>query len=114
MIARTLFFGLAGTRLVRAALYEKVGEPYRDLVDKYLGPPDAGTEIDLRREKIREYLAEGANCPHCLGFWLTVGCIVTWQRFPIARPLVQGLASAAILSVIVEHYPDFTFEPDDD
>lgn len=115
-LQRTIIAGLAGTRLVRAWRYEEVGEKPREAIMAWLdrpvwqqiapGHPD---EINIRRTAAKEWFAELLDCPHCFGFWLTVGCALGYRN-RLARPVIEALAGAMVLSTIVQWLPGFDFE----
>lgn len=113
MIGRIVLFGLAATRLTRALQFETVGRPFQDRVERFTQPVFHGeTELgslDLDRTVRRERLHDFLTCPHCLGFWITLGIVLAW-RFRPARPIIEALAAATILSAAAEHYPNFTFQ----
>jgi hypothetical protein len=111
-LARLAMFGLAATRLVRAALYETVGNPIQTRLDDLCEPVyrsrmDTGNPIlDVKATVRRERLHKFLTCPHCVGFWVTLGLVVGW-RYRWARPFIEALAASTILSVVAEHYPNY-------
>lgn len=115
---------LAATRLTRAFLFEKIGEPFRNRASKLtqprfemIGEPGDAEMVVLdnaRTLAIKEWFDELINCSHCVGFWFALGCVVA-SRFRPPRPFVRALAAAALHSAIVEHYPEYEpADPDDD
>lgn len=110
MIVTTLIAGLAGARLTRAFTYETIGErlqaPIAEWTDNF--------EVDDQGRVItpgwlleaRSWVRELVDCPYCIGFWLTLACVIG-LRFKVTRPLVIGLAAAALQSAAVDHYPRF-------
>ena len=125
MIQTVIVAGLAGTRLIRAWLYEDIGEPFRDPLEEWsektafhpLEHADGTVEIVVTESQhmliVKSWLNGLITCPHCLGFWATVGCVLA-LRFRVTRPLVLGLAGATILSAFADHYPGFNPEEGDD
>lgn len=108
--------GLAATRLIRAYFHEQIGEIPKKIVDDWTSqiPIQPGTDqIDMRAVKIRQFIGDLTSCPHCLGFWFTVVCVIG-LKIPVARVFVTALAGAMILSAIVDHYPAFDFNWADD
>lgn len=103
-LAQTTICGLAATRLVRAWRYERIGEEPRRRAIEFL---DRNT--NARREWVK-YLLE---CPHCFGFWLTLAVTLLW-RLRLARPLIEALAGAVIVSAFADHYPQFDFGESDE
>jgi len=110
MIQTVIVAGLAGTRLVRAWMYEQIGEPVREPLEDWLakpvfvvGEPDI---IDGPRMNAKAWALDLITCPHCVGVWFTVGCVLA-LRFRVTRPLVLGLAGATIVSAFADHYPRF-------
>jgi len=109
VIARIVLFGLAATRLTRALQFEKIGAPFSDRVERLAHPvldDDGNLDLDstLRRNQLHEFL----TCPHCLGYWITLGIVFAWNVRP-ARPFIEALAAATILSAAAELYPNFDF-----
>lgn len=121
MIQPVIVAGLSGARLTRAWLHEKVGEPFREPIEKWAevnfelhGEPGAADVVvtdSATVVTVKEYVHELVTCPFCIGFWFTFASAVL-LRWTWSRPLVYGLAGAALQSVIVEHYPQF--DPEDD
>lgn len=118
MIGTVIVAGLASTRLVRAWFHETIGEWPKAQIDTWSGR-DASIEVDPDTGEVtvqdaksvaHGYIGELFDCPHCLGFWFTVGCVIA-LRNRVTRPLVLGLAGAVITSAFVEHYPGF--DPDE-
>lgn len=118
MIQTVIVAGLAGTRLVRAWLYEDIGEPFRDPLEdwsekvNYEQVDGALIVTDGRSMLMFKSWVNGLiTCPHCLGahfaFWCVIGL-----RYKITRPLVLGLAAATVLSAFADHYPQFKPEQD--
>jgi len=115
-LQRTIIAGLAGTRLVRAWRYEEVGEkPRKALLDWLDRPvwrtvqPGHPDELNIRATAAKEWAAELFDCPHCLGAHLSIACAIA-LRYKRTRPIVEGLAAAMILSIIVQWMPGFDFE----
>jgi hypothetical protein len=114
VLARTLIAAVGATRLVRAWNYEVVGEAPREALLAKLSEPvvDDHGLVDVDATRRREWLKELAECPHCHGFWVTLTFVVAY-RWRLARPLIEGLAGAMLLSWFVQWYPGFDFsEPD--
>jgi len=110
--ARYLVAGLAATRLVRAWKYEEVGERPREKVLGWLERPvlrKQSDEVDVRATAVKEWFHELLDCPHCLGVYLSIGCSLALGNRR-TRPIVEGLAAAMILSLIVQWMPGFDFE----
>ncbi len=103
---------LAATRLMRAWLFEQVGEPFREPLVEWLEQPviDNGV-VDLRATSAKNWAYDLVTCPHCLGFWTTFVFILAWPFRP-ARRLIEALAGAMLLSWFVDTYP--AFNPDED
>lgn len=118
MITTVIVAGLAGARLTRAWLHETVAEPIRkpiqtwaDKVDFYpVETPEGHTELVVetspRMLEVKSKVDELINCPHCMGYWLTLGCLLA-LRFRLTRPLSMALAGAMIVSTFADHYPAF-------
>lgn len=110
---RLIVAGLAATRLVRAYMFEEIGEPVSERVEKYLDTPVIrNRQIDMRAMSIKGWAKDLVTCPHCLGFWATFAFVIGY-RFRPARAVIEALAGAMILSAIVDLYPDFELEPDE-
>lgn len=120
MKSRTVIAALAATRLVRAWKYEVIGERPRyallDWLDKPVmrqlpvaGHSRATDEVNVPATAVKEWAAELVDCPHCLGVYVSIACVLA-QRFKPTRPIVEGLAAAMILSIIVQWYPGFDFD----
>ena len=120
MIGRAVVAGLAATRLVRAWKYEAIGEFPRAALLDWLNKPvmtkpavagmSRGTDqVDVRRTAVKEWAAELFDCPHCFGTWIAVGCALGLGNRRL-RPVVQGLAGAMVLSIIVQWMPGFDFD----
>lgn len=114
--------GLAGARLVRAYQFETIGEFARTWTNKMTAvnfetigesPFDVVVTDSDRVVAAKTYFDELTGCPHCLGFWLTLGCVLAY-RWRLTRPLVTALAGSMLLSAIVDHYPRFDPHTDDD
>lgn len=103
MIKRVVVCGLAATRLVRAWRYERIGRPWLKSLMGYL---------ERKPSARRDWLEYLITCPHCLGFWFTLLVTLFW-RVRIARPLIEALAGAMIVSAFADHYPQFNFDEDD-
>jgi hypothetical protein len=115
VIARLAVVALAATRLTRAIQHEQIGEPIRTRIDRWLDRPLPGATVapgvvcadDLDAFVRRQWLRDMTDCDHCFGFWIALGVVVAW-RIPPARPVIEALAVAAILSAVVDHYPDWS------
>lgn len=109
-----LISALAATRLVRAYRFEQIGEPIRDAIDEWTSQPvkNSKGQLNVKATKRREWIRDLAECPHCSGFWITLGVVLV-SRVPAARPVVRALAAATILSAFVDHYPNFAFDADE-
>ena len=106
----TVTVGLAAARLTRAWFHDTVGEFARGWVDRWTAPnmsvaDDDPTAVEYhdshRTMVVKDAVDELASCPHCIGFWFAFGCAVL-IRFRLTRPLVVGLAGAAIQSWIAD------------
>jgi hypothetical protein len=113
MIVSVIIAGLAGARLTRAWSYETIGDELQQLVNRQLSHPffielddDGVITSPPWRLRLKDLLHDLFDCPFCIGFWLTLGCVIA-LRFKLTRPLVIGLAAAALQSAIVDHYPGF-------
>lgn len=108
MIIATIIAGLAGARLTRAWSYETIGDHARQPIDRWVAdvPVDDDGWVNPREVQVRDFVDDLVHCPYCIGFWLTLGCVIG-LRFKLTRPLVIGLAAAALQSAIVDHYPGF-------
>jgi hypothetical protein len=118
---RVIIAGLAATRLVRAWKYEAIGERPREAVIDWLerpvmkrdpfvaGQSHSTDEIAIRPTAVKEWVGELVDCPHCLGFWLTVACVYGLRRRRLA-PIIEALAGSLILSMIVQWFPGFDME----
>lgn len=116
MKSRTVVAALAATRLVRAWRYEVIGERPRTALLEWLdkpvlrpvapGHPD---ELNIRATAAKEWAGELVDCPHCLGTWIAIGCSIGLGQRRL-RPVIEGLAAAMILSMIVQWFPGFDFE----
>lgn len=122
MISTVIVAGLAGTRLTRAWLHETIGEPFRhpiqawaEKVDFYPvvnehGHTELVVETSSTMLEVKSKVDELINCPHCMGYWLTLGCLLA-LRFRLTRPLALALAGSMIVSVFADHYP--AYDPTD-
>lgn len=110
---RVVVVALAATRLVRAWKYEQIGEaPYTTVQLWAATPVLDGNIVDVAATRRRVWIGDLFACPHCLGVWVSVALSVLYRPL---RPVIVGLASAALLSAIVDHYPQFDFaDPDGD
>lgn len=108
MIVATIIAGLAGARLTRAWSFETIGEQARTPIDRWVAevPVEDDGSVNMRGVMLRDFVDDLVHCPFCIGFWLTLGCVVG-LRFKLTRPIVLGLAAAALQSAIVDHYPGF-------
>lgn len=107
---RTVIGGLAATRLVRAWKFEQIGEAPSAKIIAWLDEPvTRGTRVIMRPTMLKQWVKDLLECPHCLGFWLTVMCVVALRHRP-ARWFIEGLAGSMILSTIVQWYPGFSYE----
>lgn len=117
MIQTVLIAGLAGARLTRAWLHETIGKPLRKPIEDWSAKtehPD-GEWVILDPPILsatKRYVHELVGCPHCMGFWLTLGCVIAY-RWRATRPLVVALAGATITSAFADHYPGFDLEDAD-
>lgn len=109
LLSRVIVAGLAGERLRRAWQDEVIGEPLRKLIGQWAttSPITDDPKADRRAAATRDFVYELTGCPHCLGFWLTLAAAVG-LRTRIARPIIEALAGAVILSAFVHHYHDGT------
>lgn len=124
MISTMIVAGLAGTRLARAWLHEEVGEPFRQPVEAWaapnfemIGEPGSADMIvtdSATMLTVKNYVDVLITCPHCIGFWFTLGSVIGLRWKP-TRPIVTALAGAMILSAFADHYPGFdpTTDADD-
>lgn len=117
MIVHTLIAGLAGARLTRAWSFEQIGEEIRNPIEQWAQDVEVDengvvttSTVQLR---VKAFIDDLVACPYCVGFWLTLGCVIA-LRFKPTRPLVIGLAAAAIQSAAVDHYPGFDHEEGDE
>lgn len=103
----TVIVALAATRLIRAWNHETIFEVPSRAVQTWAATPvtDNGV-VDLPATIRREKIGELFGCPHCLGVWVSIGMTVAWA-FPPVRPVIRGLAAAALLSAAVDHYSGF-------
>jgi hypothetical protein len=108
-LERVVIIGLAGTRLVRAWRFERIGEPYREKATEWLMREASEDAPPSRKQARREWAEYLLNCPHCFGFWLTLSVAVLW-RFRPARLVIEALAGAVIVSAFADHYPNFDLE----
>lgn len=108
MIVSTVIAGLAGARLTRAWSFETIGDRLRSPIDEWVAevPVDEDGAVQVRDIQVRDFVDDLVHCPYCIGFWLTLGCAIG-LRFKVTRPLVIGVAAAALQSAIVDHYPGF-------
>jgi hypothetical protein len=110
MIVSTLIAGLAGARLTRAWSYETIGEavnaPIVEWAENFSTDDDGVITSSNAELTVKSWVADLVDCPYCIGFWLTLGCVVG-LRFRLTRPIVIALAAAAIQSALVDHYPGF-------
>jgi len=117
---RMIVAGLAATRLVRAWNYELIGEKPREAALRWLAKPvytplpptgmsRATDQVNVRATLTKEWVSNLLECPHCLGFWLTLGCAAVYPSRR-GRIVVDALAGAMILSAIVQWFPGFDFE----
>jgi hypothetical protein len=108
MIVSTIIAGLAGARLTRAWSFETIGGHVRTPIDRWVGevPFNDDGSVNVRGVEARDFVDDLVHCPFCIGFWLTLGCVIG-LRFKLTRPIVLGLAAAALQSAIVDHYPGF-------
>lgn len=116
MIQTVIVAGLAGTRLVRAWMYEQIGEPVREPLEEWLAKPvfvDDTDIVDGSRTNAKAWGLDLVTCPHCVGVYFTIGCVLA-LRFGVTRPLVLGLAGATIVSAFADHYPGFKPEEGDE
>lgn len=104
---------LAAYRFIRAWFWEDVGEPFRSRADRWLDPGYAVARGKQDWLRVRSWLHGLFSCPYCLGFWVTTAMVIC-RRIPGLRVLVNGLASAALLCVALDHYPDPSRDTDDD
>lgn len=120
MKSRTVIAGLAATRLVRAWRYEVVGEKPREALLGWLSKPvmrqlpvaghsRATDEVNVKATAVKEWAHELFDCPHCLGTWIAIGCSFGLGSRRL-RPVIEGLAGAMVLSMIVQWFPGFDFE----
>lgn len=115
-LARTVVIALAATRLLRALQHEQIGDPVRARIDRWLDRPLPGatnepgqiSADDLNAMVRRDWIRDLATCDHCIGFWTALTVTIAW-RIPPARPIVEALAAAALLSAIVDHYPNWSY-----
>ena len=112
-IITTIVAGLAGARLTRAWSYEQIGAELQEQVNHQLSSPffieldDEGVITSpLWRLRLKDFLHDLFDCPYCIGFWLTLACVIG-LRFKVTRPVVIALAAAALQSAVVDHYPRF-------
>lgn len=123
MIVSVIIAGLASTRLTRAWLHETIGEPFREPVQRWADRVDYtqvrqldGSKVEMvvstsnRVLTVKSYVDELINCPHCVGYWFTLGCLLALRVRPL-RPLVMALAGATIVSTVADHYPGY--DPDE-
>lgn len=116
MKSTTVVAALAATRLVRAWKYEVIGEQPRAALLKWLDkpvmldiPPGHPEQVNVKATAAKEWAAELVDCPHCLGTWIAIGCSIGLRQRQL-RPVIEGLAAAMILSMIVQWYPGFDFK----
>lgn len=102
---------LAATRLIRAWFFEEIGKKPRAVLEKKLSEVSVREDgsIDMRRTRIRFWFGDLTGCPHCLGFWVTLGCVVLY-RLPLPRVVLNALAGSLLLSTFVQWYPGFDLE----
>ena len=110
MIVTTLIAGLAGARLTRAFTYETIGEriqaPIAEWTDNFDYDDDGWITTPTWKLMAQNWTRDLVDCPYCIGFWFTLGCVIG-LKFKLTRPVVIGLAAAAIQSAAVDHYPRF-------
>ncbi len=110
MIVSTIIAGLAGARLTRAFTYETIGERIQAPIAEWTDNVEFGDDGVITTPnwmlEARSWVRELVDCPYCIGFWLTLACVIG-LRFRLTRPLVIGLAAAALQSAAVDHYPGF-------
>lgn len=110
---RLIITTLAAARFLRALQHEKVAEPIRYRIDKRLEAmasdpvlPGVFTADELDAQQRREWWTALAHCDLCLGFWMSVAVTLAWRIRPL-RSLIEAAAAAALVSAIVEHYPNW-------
>lgn len=110
MIVATIIAGLAGARLTRAWSYETIGDevrrPIEDWAMKFEIDQNGFVTTPDWKMKARAFVDDLVGCPYCIGFWLTLSCVIG-LRFKATRPIVIALAAAALQSAAVDHYPGF-------
>ena len=110
MIITTIVAGLAGARLTRAWSHETIGEavnaPIAEWTMNYEHDADGFITTPSWELSAKNWVADLVDCPYCIGFWLTLACVVG-LRFKVTRPVVIALAAAALQSAVVDHYPGF-------
>lgn len=121
---RVLIAALAGTRLTRAWAHETIGELFRIPIETWAAKisftpveqPDGTVEVVVTEPAwklaVKPKIEELVGCSHCMGFWLTLGCVIA-HRWKVTQPLVEALAAAALVSAVVEQYPGFDPHADD-
>lgn len=111
-----LLAGLASVRTWRLLVVDSAGRWVRYRFDSMvwmINPKAYRTSVIIprrkdvskwtyRRHRLAKSLAEGYNCPFCLGFWLTVAWVATGLAWSDTR-LWQLAAGSFALSYVVGH-----------
>ncbi len=85
----SLLLALAAYRIFRIAAWDDITEPARLRLVRYA------------QKGYRERLATFIQCPHCLGFWVSIGIYLLWLWIPTATLVVATpFALSAIVGIL--------------
>lgn len=105
---RDLIAVLAALRLTRLVTRDWLGEwsivqPLKTWAEEWDGPQDVhSVETQGKRPDLwRSRLVSGLDCPHCVGFWLTLGTLA-FSRLPM--PKVPGKIRDLALDALAGSY----------
>jgi hypothetical protein len=119
-ILAVLIVALAGHRVARAIAHDDISEPFRTWVsgkayrwpDRDPWPDGARDEQDavlagwappgeaVRRSRVWSWVYGLVSCPHCCGFWISIGLWALWVNVGDLRVWVMGVAVAGAQSVL--------------